>query len=66
MSTTGSPLGLELPGFEAFMEESEEALALDRLFSEATVAERRELAKHLASIRIASPLVDEVFERTKQ
>lgn len=54
---------VELPGFESLIDEAEEAVALDKIFSEATLEERRELAKHLARIRIASPLVDAVFGR---
>ena len=52
---------VQLPGFDILMGEAEEVVALDRLFAEATADERRELAKHLAWLRIASPLVDEVF-----
>lgn len=52
---------VELPGFGVLLEGTDETEALDRILSSATVEERRELAKHLARIRIAAPLVDEVF-----
>ena len=54
---------IELPGFEILMEETEESCALDRLLAQANLDEKRQLAKHLASLRMTSPLMDELYAR---
>ena len=52
---------VELPGFETLLGSIGEGEALDRLFENASVTERRELAKHLAWLRMTSPLLDHLF-----
>ena len=43
---------LQLPGFEALIQEAQEENGLDRLLQGANLEEKREMAKHLATIRM--------------
>lgn len=52
---------VELRGFDALIDATEEEEALDQLFKQASQVERRELAKFLASLRMTSPMMEHLF-----
>lgn len=53
---------VELIGFEMLTLEAEAEDSFDQLLASATLDEKRQLIKYLASIRMTSPLIDEFFE----
>ena len=57
---------VQLPGFEVLMRDVVTITALDDLLQSATLEEKRQLAKYLASLRMTSPLVDEFFDRRSE
>ena len=56
---------VELPGFERLVQEAQSVAALDDLLTSATREEKLALAKHLASLRITSPWVDQLLSNAQ-